>query len=391
METSREKATGTIRLRYNRQFQNGGHTHSIDAECLLPVGVSQEAREQVVREIELSVEQLVHQIARQSARPTEGARPPHATPAPPAQATTRPPTPPVREPEVATASPAVRLPVSESMPTTPATGGERKIRLPDFINAIRKHWDMSPQEAMKFLRVQNLDGLNYREAFATLKGIVERRNAGTQNATTPYNSTRPVPMPPEASHPTNRNVPLGAGSPSSAQTPRPQSQAASQAAPGAIAIPPVEQTSPERTDPALPTDLAGSHKAPLPLQIGTVRDLGPRTYFSEEEEDYDDEDNDLPDEQAAKHLSGKLKLDELKELRGNTMASAGRIKVLDNVMGSQVNETELQKIMQAAWGVTMAKKLKADQIEGLITWAKEDSFEEEVTAVLAWLADEEAQ
>lgn len=390
METSREKATGTIRLRYNRQFQNGGHTHTIDAECLLPVGASQEAREQVAREIELSVAQLVQQIARQSTRSTEGARSQHATPAPPAQVATRPPMPPVREPEATTALPAARLPVSESMPTTPVTGGERKIRLPDFINVIKKHWDMSPQEAMKLLRVQTLDGLNYREAYTTLKGIVERRNASTQSAATPYNSTRPVPMPPEAPRPTNRNVPPGSGLPSSVQTPRPQSQAVSQTTPGATAIPPVEPTSPEHTEPALLTDMAGPHKAPLPPQLGTVRDLAPRTYFTEEE-DYEGEEDGLPDEQAAKHLSGKLKLDELKELRGNTMASAGRIKVLDNVMGSQVNEAELQKIMQAAWGVTTAKKLKADQIESLITWAKEDSFEEEVAAVLAWLANEEAQ
>ena len=50
METSREKAAGTIRLRYSRQFQSGGHTHTVDAESQLPVGASQEMREQVARE-----------------------------------------------------------------------------------------------------------------------------------------------------------------------------------------------------------------------------------------------------------------------------------------------------------------------------------------------------
>ncbi len=59
------------------------------------------------------------------------------------------------------------------MPAVPAPAGERTIRLADFINAIKRHWDMSPQEAMRLLKVKSLDGLNYREAYNSLKTMVE--------------------------------------------------------------------------------------------------------------------------------------------------------------------------------------------------------------------------
>ncbi len=57
MDTSRDRAAGvegdaSIRLRYSRQFQQSGHSHTIDAEATLPIGASQEVREQVIRELE---------------------------------------------------------------------------------------------------------------------------------------------------------------------------------------------------------------------------------------------------------------------------------------------------------------------------------------------------
>lgn len=383
METSREKATGTIRLRYNRQFQSGGHAHTIDAECLLPVEAGQAVREQLVRELELSVEQLVHQITRQNVRSAEAARSQPASSGRPAQTTTH-------APVSSEVPPVTRMPVSESMPTTPATGGERKIRLPDFINVIKKHWDMSPQEAMKLLKVQTLDGLNYREAYNTLKALVERRNAGAQGPATSYHATRPVPMPPEAPRSIDRGTPPASGShaPTNvAIAPRSAQQAAPVTAPVLAVVPPVGAESQPHSEPEPGVDFAGSSKAPIPIQFGVVRELTPRAQAFDEEEDAE---YDLPDDHAANHLTGKLKLEELKELRGNIVASAGRLKVLDNVIGSQVSGDQLQKIMQAAWGITTVKKLKNDQLEGLITWAKEDFFEEEVTALLAWIAEEEA-
>jgi hypothetical protein len=383
MEIRREPATGMIRLHYSRQFQSSGQAHTIEAECLLPVGASQEMREQVVRELEASVGQLVHQITRQSTRPSEAVRSQATTFNRPAQT----PTP----PEAPRSGPSTtRVPVSDSMPTTPASSGERKIRLPDFINVIKKHWDMSPQEAMKLLNVQNLDGLNYREAYNTLKTLIERRNAGMQAPSTQYNSTRPIPAPPDAPRSPNRGTPPASDTHAPTNMmimPRTQNQPS----PRTTLVVPSEQESQPRTEPEPGVDFAGSSKAPIPIKFGTVREIAPPAHRFDEEEDHEnDEEYDLPEESTANHLSGKLKLDELKELRGNTVASAGRLKVLDNVIGEQVNEEQLQKIMQAAWGITTAKKLKAEQIEGLINWAKEDSFEEEAQAVLAWIAEGEA-
>lgn len=402
MEISREKAAspaGTIRLRYSRQFQSGGHAHTVDAECLLPVGASQEMREQIVRELELNVEQLARQITQSGTRPTEATRPQAAAiSSRPVQADAHVSTPSEAPRPAAPATIIAHTPVSESMPNAPATSGERKVRLPDFINAIKKHWDMSPQEAMKLLKVQTLDGLNYREVYNALKALVDRRNAETSGPSTPYNATRPAPII-EAPRSTGRGTPPAPGShpPTNMMImPRTQGQSAPHVAPQDVAstapvltmVLPDPQESKQRSEPEPGVDFAGSSKSPIPIQFGTVREITPRLSKFEEEED--DEEYDLPEEQAANHLSGKLKLDELKELRGNTAASAGRLKVLDNVIGhSADSDDQLQKIMQVAWGITTAKKLKTDQVEGLITWAKEDFFEDEVKTMLAWIADEE--
>src|SRR5579883_3513521 len=87
MEISRDKRTETegtpfIRLRYSRQFQNAGHTHTIDAEAALDIGANPERREQIIRELEAGVELLARQITQHAARPVSEAHPP--TPARPA-------------------------------------------------------------------------------------------------------------------------------------------------------------------------------------------------------------------------------------------------------------------------------------------------------------------
>ncbi|MGH2478966.1 MAG: hypothetical protein ACRDHW_04855, partial [Ktedonobacteraceae bacterium] len=381
METSREKAAGTIRLRYSRQFQSGGHTHTVDAESQLPVGASQEMREQVARELEWNVEQLARQIAQRGARPVEAVRPqaPASTTRPPAalevpQPVTseaqRPATPShaqnepggaaIHRPASSAAPPsAAPTPVGESMPSAPAAAGERKIRLPDFINAIKRHWDMSPQEAMKLLKVQSLDGLNYRETFNSLKAIVERRNASAGGSS---GTTRPGPIV-EAPRSSGQGMPPAPGTrPSSDQAtnmtivprtqgqsaPRAVQQAASATTPALKIVSPTGQERAHNHTPEPGVDFAGSPKAPIPIQFGTVRDVAPRAYQFEEEVD---EEYELPEEEnTGDQLAGRLKLDELKEIHGNTSASAGRLKVLDNVMGSQISETQMLKILLAAWG-----------------------------------------
>src|SRR5258707_6646990 len=205
MEISREKvpdiAQGTsIRLRYSRQFQIGGHAHTIDAEATLAAGASPEWRAQIIRELEQDVEQLARQISQHGSRQTTevqaraGVAPGKSmeTPAP-----TRPPTP--------APQPPATLPVSESMPATPAASGERTITLPDFLKAIQKRWDMSAKEAMDLLNVNELTGLNYREAYALLRTIKEP--GGSVSAGPAQTIARPAQQTPVVEAPRQANRP----------------------------------------------------------------------------------------------------------------------------------------------------------------------------------------
>jgi len=78
----------------------------------------------------------------------------------------------------------------------------------------------------------------------------------------------------------------------------------------------------------------------------------------------------------------------MKDTRGSTDASPARLKVLHNVISTQVTPEQLQQLLQAFWGTNTPKKLKADQVEELISWAKEDEFANEVEAVLTLLEEE---
>lgn len=415
MNTSREQAAGpSIRLRYSRQFQSGGHAHTIDAESLLSMEASQETRAQVIRDLEASVEQLARQIVQRGSRPAEGYRAQtpvsgRAGQAPVALDTPRLTTPARTQDEserataqrqtTGTGIPATPVPVSESMPTTPAARGEtRAIRLPQFLKAINTHLGISPVEAMELLNVATLDGLNYWDAYRQLEVIIAQKNAGRANPSGRSTQQKPVV---EAPRTTGQGMPPAPTSrlPSNQATTsapggRTQGQAALQSIPGsaqqtAAVTAPVPEASPgrgqereKRQESETGVEFAGSPKAPIPIQIGTVRDLSSRSYKFEEEED---EEYELPEDEVGVDESGRLKLEELKEVRGTTTASAGRLKVLDNVVTSQISEEQLQKIIQAAWGTAMKKKLKVEQVEALISWAKEDLFEIEVEAVLAWI------
>ena len=59
-----------------------------------------------------------------------------------------------------------------------------------------------------------------------------------------------------------------------------------------------------------------------------------------------------------------------------------------NVVDTQISLEQLQELVAGVWNVTSVKKLKVDQVEALISWAKEDDFVSEVEAVLAILEEE---
>jgi hypothetical protein len=66
-----------------------------------------------------------------------------------------------------------------------------------------------------------------------------------------------------------------------------------------------------------------------------------------------------------------------------------RLKVLHNVTDSQVSEEQVLQLAQGVWGVTSLKKLKNDQVEALISWAKTDDFVGEAENVLLLIQEEQ--
>lgn len=413
MEISRDKTTETegttsIRLRYSRQFQNGGHAHTIDAEATLAIGAGLEKREQVIRELEAGVELLARQITQRSSRSTsEGQTQVPARSGAPSGRSAEPPPPPAAQstPRPATAStaqPGASLPVSESMPATPTTSGERRVTLPDFLQAIKKRWDMSADEAKELLHVNSLTGLNYREVFATLRALKEAgnpSNAGPAPTRTRAPQSQPTA---EAMRQTQRTTPnpltpapdtTPISREQTAATLKHETQPSPRAAQVAPSTPQIITTAPE-SGPKTTTkerdsrpDFASSSKAPLPIQLGVVRDASPRSYsFEEEEEEYE-----LPDNEGNNmHLrAGEAKLAELKNTRADKAVSPERLNVLNNLVDSQISEEQLDLLIKLAWNLTGKKRLRAQQVEALISWAKEDYFVDEVEALLAQVDEEE--
>ena len=78
----------------------------------------------------------------------------------------------------------------------------------------------------------------------------------------------------------------------------------------------------------------------------------------------------------------RIKVDELKDIRGTATASPGRLTVLHNLLDSQISDTQFQQLIEGLWNINSDKRLKQDHVEALISWAKEDYFEDGVRAVL---------
>jgi hypothetical protein len=63
--------------------------------------------------------------------------------------------------------------------------------------------------------------------------------------------------------------------------------------------------------------------------------------------------------------------------------------VLNNVVVDQIGNENLQALIDGVWGVTSPRKLKVDQVEELISWAKaEDDFVAQVDALLVLIEEE---
>ncbi len=395
MDTSRDKPAGTdgnpyIWLRYTTQFSTGGRTHTIEMGIPVPVGASAEMREQLIREAEMGMEQLtrrvesrVSQMLQRSSRPPETARaqesatlrPPQAplqdvgsrsTPGTPAATGTRSPAPALEAPQplsLAEKQPAA-TPARQGgmvhMPVTPgAQGDANSMKLSQFMQIIREAWGLTPKQAMDLLHVKTLNGMNYREALRQLQPLVE---GDARSVSTPGASTNsPVVSQPK---------------PASPLSPSPSKM---ESAPGGEA-PPLRNEAKQGA-------LAGPTNIPvIPIKDDMIREVPGRAYkFDEEDEELEEEKEEGSEEQRA---IARIKLDDLKEVRGTAPASPGRLTALQNVLNSQISDEQLQRLIQSAWSATSVKKLKVDQVEALISWAKEDYFVDEVEAVLALIEEE---
>jgi hypothetical protein len=247
------------------------------------------------------------------------------------------------------------------MPVTPGIQGEASsnMKLSQFMQVIRDAWGLTPKEAMDLLQVKTLNGMNYRDALRKLQPLVEGNSRETPTPGTVNKAPAAIQSRPDE----ERARPQG---PLPLQ--RSQSKPPASPAPGALHGP--------------------SNIPVIPIKDEMVREVPRKAYTFDEEDEELREEKELENEQQ--RAIARIKLDELKEVRGTSLASQGRLMVLQNVLNSQISDQQLQYLIQHIWGVTSVKKLKVDQIEALISWAKEDFFVEEVEAVLALIDGEDS-
>lgn len=380
--THAPEPSGThIRLRYTRQIVVGKRNHTVEVDITVPPGASDETRERLFREAEESVEQLARYMERRVEQAQHGQLPqpaqvtqpvprppgapaaaskPAAAPVPaPARDKAAPPTPHPEPREVA--APPTRPNLGATMPVAPGniSGSMNRVQ---FIQGVRE-LGLDIRKAMELLNVKSLEGLNYREEFDSLQQIVMREPppAPPAPASQPARDTGPAkPARPEAGAEPSLAPPMA----------RPSSQ------------PPVEE---EPRVPAGVREIRGGVD-------GVLRDAHASYGFDEEDdEDFapgDDEDylSDLT-EQEREHAQEIVAT--LREVRGSASPNEKRFQALRNVVNDQVSDERLEEVIAGIWGAASLRKLKDEQLEALISWAKRsDDFIADVDMVLALLQEE---
>jgi hypothetical protein len=408
MDGKMNKADGSdgtgshIWLRYATQFTMNGRSVTVEMGIPVPLGASAETRERLIREAEEGMEQLSNHIegrigqmvqriqqaptAKQSATrpantPTTTATPPAVAPAPapkpprpaqptqPTQSTQS--TQPIQlvpnrenapaasqEKEVPSTPP--RTNVGASMPGTGDTGGN--LSLPQFIQIIRESLNLTPKQAMDLLKVKSLSGLNYRTALEDLQSAIS-----SESADAPESPEPPLKLREETPSRGSERPATNTGTrntTSQSQSPAPVSN-----------IVPI------------------SKKVPYEEITHAVIRETPPTYSPAFDEELDDTDIEFEDEPEYPQLTQHEReiaeevLKRLKEAQGSSVASPSRLTVLNNVIGGQISDEQLQQLIQGVWKVNSTKKLKNEQVEALVYWGKDDNFIEEVELVLALLEE----
>ena len=416
---AQEGAGDYIWLRYSTSITIAGRPRTIEIGLPMPIGADEDEREQLLREADAGMNQLTghveNRIAQmlQRVQPTQGNIPaptPTAKPSvsPPPRAVSRPasapvsqpaapvvnnansrsvaqdapqqsqqrevrearaePTPPVVAPEEVApqTQPPARTAMGVSMPTTGDSSGN--LSIPQFIRVIKDRFDLNPTQAMEMLKLKSLSGVNLREKLEVLQRMQgqDANSNGQPDKDIGDDDGDEKLSTPERRVETPTGKPKTPSKPLASQVPDTNGSARNQAA-----RPPISST---------------------------IRD-GRAAYFDEEEEFEDilaelEEGNDFEASGQTRELTPQERLQakdlvsKFRESQGAAVANPARLRVLTNVTDGQVSEQEIQDLIQGIWGMSSVKKLKVDQVESLISWAKEDDFMTDVEIVLLLLEEE---
>ncbi|HEX4203651.1 MAG TPA: hypothetical protein VHZ51_05550 [Ktedonobacteraceae bacterium] len=244
-----------------------------------------------------------------------------------------------------------------SMPSMPGSGSGN-LTLPEFIQAI-KELNLGPRDAMNLLKVKSLTtGINLREALDRLHYLLSSGQDNDDISPREQNALRDI-------RATANNSQIR------------------QAVATAMQNDDEDDSDLEDDDeqPAVPTP---NSKQARPVVFD--EEVEPE----EEEENFGDaslEDAPALDEESRERASARVDL--LREKHGTNTVSQARLQALRNVISGQISEEQVQALIRGVWGVGSLKKLKGEQAEELISWAKDDYFMDDAEAVLIYLDEGE--
>ncbi len=381
-----------IWLHYRTQFTVQERLHVMQVEVPVPVGASPETRARLIQEAVEGLDQLTARVEQRVAQllgtssaesdpaPTgsksaaERSATAEALPAghlagyPAARSISRPAARPVSPSAstVAGAEPAAppRRRVGPSMPSTPGVFGNinSDLTLPQFLQILRDNFNLDSKQAMRLLGVRTLSNINLREALDQLRYLIG------QEGRQPAQSINPA-------------LPADPRREWSAYRPRERED---------ILIEEEEEEGEPTPGEGLSAELEGDAGLEEE-QVGDWEEEGERLEAAEAEEDAEEEREEPPVARPARRrelsiqerVHARTLLNKLRDVRGSSPASQARINVLWNVIATQISEDQLQELIRMVWGVATLKQLTIDQVEALISWAKQDDFESEVEAVLS--------
>jgi hypothetical protein len=356
---NRERNTDRILLRYSTQYTVNGRIRTIEMNVPVPLGATQEERELLFSEAEAGMKQLssrVEQIANQAmkqvpaastsamqngraAAPSSPATRPASVSAP---QTTEQPTQPIaraREPfpepapAVQRSEPLARQPVGASMPLGAGGDVPNNLTIPQFMKMLNENLGLDSKQAMQKLGVRSLSGLNLRKALEQLQQMTQ-----TENGSSPL--------------PTSHLAPADSG----------------------LEI--------ENTPPIESRSNSGGNGS---RAVGFDEEEGLEGEEEPDELDELDFSEELTNQQR---IRAREIIKRLREYGGMTVGSQSRLLALKNVLNGQISDQQLIEVIQGIWNIKAANRLKVEQVEAVISWAKEDDFVSEVENIIKLFEEE---